>query len=480
MDITSINNLNAQLVDSIKGMDLPEGVTVESKVSEDNNLVITINNSDTNKSTTLTFTPAELDVPGAIDTNGDGELDASEIVAEIDKKIAEVEKAVSEEKGEGSISKIIFDIFQMMALLIVLAQTQRENAAKARHAEREQQAKLALDSAEQIRDAAKQAWTQALAGCITSGIGTLASMTMVGVSTYKALNSEVGAALNESTQDLKLANMELSPDTTTTNYTDALKGLPSSEAAKIQNQFSVSADPEKPTAIDSKVYALETLEKELANPDSTMTNEACNQHCKDIGIAAPEDYKTLTSEQKAELISSAREQIRADIKATSKEMINAVKLRLENKEITPKLAAKLIYAIKSGATAKTAKVSSPNQVAVDINNAKVNFDKANAAYNNNSDSIRVNTLSNLVNQTQTGLIGAVTKMIDASSDTIMRLAEAKVKENDAEIKMSEAREDQLREVMEKCKEIMNNARQLMMEVNQSNDQLMNRIVGSFA
>lgn len=486
MDISNINTLNTNLIQSFQGMELPEGITIESAVSEDNNIVITINNANTKTAITFTFTAAELDAPEAIDLNGDGIVDTEEMIQKLEEEIlAEIEDKINdlnnisetEETDTGAFSKVIFDIFQMMQILIACAQKQRDSAMQSRQADRETQAQLELNSAQQILDAASHAWTQALAGAIVSGVSTLGAMAAVGVSTVKAINANNSSSMQTAAQNLKLANAELSPATAKANFDSALKGVSSAEAVRINEVFEKAPEGQSSLAVKSESIAKLNTALEGGNvPENEIifAKQALGIHTADDGGTFNADLPS------AEQLAQARTDLRAEIKATVNEQVNNVQERVNKGEITQKEADKIKYAIKAGGAAQLAKCSTPTEVAIDIENAKADFKVADDLYAKDRSVIKWGAIANITSMAQTGLFGQLASLVDKEGNLTMQRAEAQAKLNVAVEKMVEMREDQSKQNYDTFMNIIQTAIQVVKEVLAADKQLADTISRSYA
>lgn len=485
MDISNINTLNTNLIQSFQGMELPEGMTIESAVSEDNNIVITINNANTKTAITFTFTAAELDAPEAIDLNGDGMVDTEEMIQKLEEEIiAEIEEKINDlnnisetkETDTGAFSKVIFDIFQMMQILIACAQKQRDSAMQSRQADRETQAQLELNSAQQILDAASQAWTQALAGAIVSGVSTLGAMAAVGVSTVKAINANNSSSMQTAAQNLKLANAELSPATAKANFDSALKGVSSAEGANIAKIFENAPDGQ--VCLSTKSEAITKLSTALEG--GNVSAAEITQAKTVLGIHTDDGGTFNADLPSAEQLAQARTDLRAEIKATVNEQVNNVQERVNKGEITQKEANKIKYAIKAGGAAELAKCSTPTEVAIDIENAKADFKVADDLYSKDRSVIKWGAIANITSMAQNGLFGQLASLVDKNGNLTIQRAEAQAKLNAAVEKMVEMREDQSKQNYDTFMNIIQTAIQVVKEVLAADKQLADTISRSYA
>lgn len=486
MDINSINALNTNLIQSFQEMELPEGMTIESSVSEDNNIVITINNANTNTSMTVTFTAAELDTPEAVDLNGDGMVDAEEMIQKLEEEIlATIQGKIDDlnnvsgtsNQETGAFSKVIFDIFQMMQILIACAQKQRDSAMQSRQADRETQAQLELNSAQQILDAASHAWTQALAGAIVSGVSTLGAMAAVGVSTVKAINANNSSNIQSAAQNLKLANGELSPANAKANFDNSLKGLSADQGAQIKAMFEKA--PEGQHSLSVKSESLSKLNSALEGAEVPENEIIAAKQA--LGIHTPDDGGNFNADlPTAEQLSQARTELRAEIKATVNEQVNNVQERVNKGEITQKEGDKLKYAIRAGGAAELAKCSTPTEVAIDIENAKADFKVADDLYAKDRSVIKWGAIANITSMAQTGLFGQLASLVDKEGNLTMQRAEAQAKLNVAVEKMVEMREDQSKQNFDTFMNIIQTAIQVVKEVLAADKQLADTIARSYA
>ena len=245
-NLTVGNNANidwskivADVMAQTEGLD---GVNATTSL-DGNNLTITLTDANGTSRSVLVEVPQLDEVDGEI---------SPELLAQVEVKLEEAEKALQTahaEMGEivkttganaesTGVQKMLFDIYQLMNLMLQLAQTQRENAREVRNADKEVMLQAIHNQAESQRAAAKNGMILSLCFAAVQVVMLGLSSFMSGKAARAADKIADGTGLSQAQVDLKTLTNATTGAGATKQLDVATNALGGNEAAaKVQNEL---------------------------------------------------------------------------------------------------------------------------------------------------------------------------------------------------------------------------------------------------
>jgi hypothetical protein len=251
---TGLNTVNWQgLLDKLVETSGAEGA---AKISADNRtLVLTANVNGTPTTITVSI-PDDLQLPGEVDeqaiTSLINKLSTSNTgltqdqIAVLNKQLTEIYNEMAgalDDVTRTSTGKVLFDLYKLMALLVEVAQTQRDAARELRTAQSAQIQNSIQSQADMQRDAAL---TGLLVGVILGAASVVVSCVMVGLQSG-AFKNQVSAA-RASGADAAQTNANMIKGADTAQHANA-------QLAKVQGQVGEPIATDVKNAMDAKLAA---------------------------------------------------------------------------------------------------------------------------------------------------------------------------------------------------------------------------------
>lgn len=359
--------------------------------------------------TTQTVVLPELDPPTG---EGTEYLLDPEKLEELQDKINSLLDELRDAEKTGDASKLkslMYDIYEMMSLLLACAMTLRKGAHEQRNQELEMQAGLHRSKADSIRDAASENWSMAIASACVSGFLTVGGLVAQGVASVKTGNADVAVDLKNSMADMTAANLENSPaDANVATQTAMEKLLPDQQdlvRAAFKDTDVEAANVKMQGDLDKQVKSLETKidlnQQKMAGFDAEHALEGNGQQKVAEAQGKIDEQKTLRDEAKKDI--DTQEGTVAELtKANKKE---ASGLRKD----TSKLAdlQKKLYKAES---ANPPDSGSVNKIKAEIDKVQNRIDARNAKIAQNMQDIDVCQLQ----------IGKQQKVVDSCNAEIAR------------------------------------------------------------
>ena len=242
--------VNWQSVADLMNASAKEGVNGEVKVSEKGVLTLTATGADgVTRSATVTI--PQLDAPETT-------MDAAALQSLADKLVAGLEKlaaggVLSSEDftlvmeqvenfttsfHSGNTSKALFDLYAPMALMVEVAQKQRDTAREIRQTENTQIQHAIQTQAEEMRNAAL---ISLVMGCVSTAIsGIMSGLSMYNQAKAFAQQTNATAALMGPSDSLKMAMLENDPAAASQSFTAIKNQTPESVQTEVNGKFAAS------------------------------------------------------------------------------------------------------------------------------------------------------------------------------------------------------------------------------------------------
>lgn len=253
-----------------------------------------------------------------------------ELINKFDHIVHDMETGSAEnmEKSVEFFNEVFFCIFDMMELLLECSNTMRQITRETRNSELEMQMAAYQHQADSIREGAKQAMTMAIVSAVVGGVLTAASigMQVYGLKTSFQNKTNLTAKMN----DLKAANLEMSPADANFKSSQKLSELTPKQQGEITKAFqNTEAEANRIQQHDQAAARLDNTTKDLQVAEAKVNGIEVQKQAnvKEIIDNKQEDLDSCKA-QKADLQNK--------LKGDAKELGGKFKERLKEEGILVK------------------------------------------------------------------------------------------------------------------------------------------------
>ena len=186
--------------------------------------------------------------------------------------------------GSVNTSKVLFDLYALMALLVEVAQKQRDTSREIRLVENQQVQSSIKQQADEMRSAAEIALGFGIATAIISGVMSFVSMARQA----KAFSQQSAATktMETPTQNLKTAELATTPEAAKAHYNAVQSKTPEAVRAKVDTPEFIQERQnfiDRIGPLDAKVRAAEAKQAEVGK---ALSDLKANPEAKQEDIAA--------------------------------------------------------------------------------------------------------------------------------------------------------------------------------------------------